>query len=516
MRLSLKPKAIFLRRSSQIVFLLIFTALFLSARDPLLTSIPTDLLLRIDPLAALIAMLSSRLLLTTFWPAIITIILSILLGRSFCGWVCPLGTTIDVTDRIIPKFKPRGASHWKYAVLIGLVITAIAGIQIIWLLDPLVIFTRTLTLTIYPLVGWGLGGILNLGLAWDPASGFANWIWGWFEGWLLPLKPFQTALLTTTLVFFAGILILEKFGRRYWCRVLCPLGALLGIISRYSPFGRKVSTECSACALCAQECRMGAIEPDFLSTRRAECILCLECSELCPAEATTYNWYFQEKGQAALNIGRRRALWVVGSSLLAAGAWRTGLMDRTATGYCIRPPGALREDEFLDTCLRCQECVKACSSTGGCLQPSALELGWGAIWTPRAHMREGYCEYSCTLCGQVCPSGALQKLTVADKKQKVIGLAYFDHSRCIPWATGDDCIVCEEHCPTSPKAIQFRKGTVDLAQEIRTGVKLPYVDTAKCIGCGICEYKCPIKGESAIRITNEGEQRTVKPRLLSL
>lgn len=122
-------------------------------------------------------------------------------------------------------------------------------------------------------------------------------------------------------------------------------------------------------------------------------------------------------------------------------------------------------------------------------------------------MREGYCEYTCTVCGRVCPSGAIKPLTEEAKKQKVIGLAYIDRSRCIPWERGVDCIVCEEHCPTPRKAIVFRSGDVVLHDETKTGVKLPYIDRTLCIGCGICETKCPVSGPSAIRITREGEQR---------
>jgi ferredoxin len=124
-------------------------------------------------------------------------------------------------------------------------------------------------------------------------------------------------------------------------------------------------------------------------------------------------------------------------------------------------------------------------------------------------MREGYCEYSCTLCGQVCPSGAIKPLIETAKKTTVIGLAYINRSRCIPWERGEDCIVCEEHCPVPKKAVIFRRGEVELPGGIKTGVKLPYVDRELCLGCGICETKCPVQGEAAIRITNEGEQRVV-------
>ena len=500
-----KIKTIHLRRLSQITFLLLFLFLFLQLRDPLYETIPPDLLLRVDPLAGAVVMIAGRTIISAFWLALIVLLLTFILGRSFCGWVCPLGTTLDLWNRLIPAGRRRGNRHWKYALLLGTILLAAISIQAIWLLDPLVIFTRSLALALYPLGAWGLGGLLGAAMSVPITEGPAYALWDLLAGWLLPLSPLQTAILSITLIVFIGILLLDQLGRRFWCRVLCPLGAMLGLISHLSPFGRKVEAECTSCTVCEENCRMAAIEEDYARTRRSECILCLECSELCPEEGTTYTWHRQSGGQETFSLGRRRVLGTLGASVVFAGVWRTQLKDRTADGYLIRPPGAIPEDRFLDICLRCEECVKACSSTGGCLQPSGAEYGWAGFWTPRARMREGYCEYGCILCGQVCPSGAILPLNEEVKKQTIIGTAYIDRSRCIPFERGEDCIVCEEHCPTPKKAILFREGTVELPGGAKTGVKLPYVDPDLCIGCGICEYKCPVPAEAAIRVIRIAE-----------
>lgn len=503
------PKAINVRRFSQILFLLIFLALFLIARDPLQKALPPDLLLRLDPLAGILVAIAGQVVQWLFWPALIVLALAFALGRSFCGWVCPLGTCLDGWNRMVPHGQRRGRHNWKYAILVATALLAFFSLQAVWLMDPLVTFNRSLTLVVYPLTLWGVNGVLGGAFSWRMTEGAGTFLWNTLDGWFLPTRPLQAAMLTTSLVIFAGILLLDHFGRRYWCRVLCPLGALLGLIARFSPFGRKVSEACTSCAQCGDECRMEAIESDFRRTRRAECILCLECKELCEPEATTYIWGWQPKGQAKLDLGRRQILGTMGAAVVIGGVWRTSLQNRADDGYLIRPPGAVAEDKFLDSCLRCQECVKACSSTGQCLQPSGWELGWDRIWTPRARMREGYCEYSCTLCGQVCPSGAIKPLSEEAKKKKVIGLAYINRSRCIPWERGEDCIVCEEHCPTPRKAILFRLGDVELPGAVKKGVKLPYIDRSLCIGCGICETRCPVQGESAVRVTRESEQREI-------
>ncbi|MBU1651456.1 4Fe-4S dicluster domain-containing protein, partial [bacterium] len=215
----------------------------------------------------------------------------------------------------------------------------------------------------------------------------------------------------------------------------------------------------------------------------------------------TFTWRYQKKGQEKFNFGRRRLMGTLGASVVLGAAWQTEFQPRANQQYLVRPPGAVEEDDFLDLCLRCEECVKACSSTGGCLQPSGTEFGWNGFWTPRARMRDGYCEFSCTLCGEVCPSGAIKALPVDLKQKKVIGLAVFEKSRCIPWEQNIECLVCEEHCPLPDKAIKFQ------LEEGRE--KLPFVDPLLCTGCGICETKCPVIGESAIRITSEKEQREV-------
>jgi ferredoxin len=471
--------------------------------------VPPDLLLRLDPLAGLVASVSARIMAAAFWPALILLVLAFALGRSFCGWICPLGTSLDGWNHILSPGKRRGQRRWKYIMLLALILLSLLSIQASWLLDPLVIFTRTLAVVIYPITVWGLNGLLGAAFNWRLTDRAALGLSDSLQGWLLPATTVPSALLVTTLSIFAIVLLLDQFGRRFWCRVLCPLGALLGLIARFSPFGRRVGSQCTSCTVCAADCRMEAIEEDFTRTRRGECILCLECSGSCPTEDTTYNWGRQRGGQEALNLGRRRTLGVLGTAVVIGGAWRSGLQNRAAQGYLIRPPGSVPEEKFLDLCLRCGECLKACSSTGRCLQPADLATGWEKLWTPTARMREGYCEYSCTLCGQVCPSGAIKPLTEARKKQTVIGLAYINRSRCLPWERGEDCIVCEEHCPVPKKAVIFRQGEVELPGAVKTGVKLPYVDRELCIGCGICEAKCPVQGEAAIRVTNEGELRQV-------
>jgi MauM/NapG family ferredoxin protein len=174
----------------------------------------------------------------------------------------------------------------------------------------------------------------------------------------------------------------------------------------------------------------------------------------------------------------------------------------------IRPPGALAENDFLEQCIRCGECMKICPT--GVLQPAMLEGGLEGLWTPVAKMNVAYCEYKCTMCTQVCPTDALQPLSLEKKQTLKIGLAYVDKNRCLPWAYDRPCVVCQEHCPLPEKAIRLEEVTVVNAKGSEVVVKRPHVDAELCIGCGICQDKCPVSDQAAIRVTSVGESRNFK------
>jgi len=180
----------------------------------------------------------------------------------------------------------------------------------------------------------------------------------------------------------------------------------------------------------------------------------------------------------------------------------------------LRPPGALEEKEFLARCVKCGECMKVCTTNG--LQPTLLEAGLEGIWSPLLVPRIGYCEFRCTLCGQVCPTGAIKRLPFEEKAKVKIGLAMIDKGRCLPWAHGRPCIVCEEVCPTPKKAIWLEVVRVRDRDGRNVTVMQPRVDLELCIGCGICEAKCPVLGRPAIAVTSLGESRSRDNQLLLL
>ena len=215
----------------------------------------------------------------------------------------------------------------------------------------------------------------------------------------------------------------------------------------------------------------------------------------------------KRKLRSKTKLSRRSILAAAGSGAAATLLLEVSpvVQGKTYNPALIRPPGSLPEKEFLTKCIRCGECMKVCPTNA--IHPTTLQAGLAGIWSPVIFARVGYCEYNCTLCGQVCPTGAIQELSLEEKQAVHIGTAYVVQSRCLPFAYQTECIVCEEHCPTPTKAIWLEEVTVRDREGNEKVVRQPYVDPELCIGCGICETKCPINDPAAIIVTSAGETR---------
>jgi polyferredoxin/formate hydrogenlyase subunit 6/NADH:ubiquinone oxidoreductase subunit I len=498
-----------LRRISQISFLLFFIFLFLVASYPLKIKIPVDLFLRMDPLIALSSIVSARAFINTFIWAFFVLALTIPLGRYFCGWVCPLGTTLDVTSFV---FKNKAGKSYpklryvKYMILIFLLIGALFSSQLFWFFDPIALLTRSITLSVWPIITLIFGTVFGLGFRVTSLQDWLSNLQNFFSSTLLPDQLTFFRMSGWALLIFLAILIAEFVSRRFWCRNLCPLGALFAFFSKFQIWRRRVTTDCTECGECQKICKMDAIKSDFRITDYGECIQCYDCVKDCPPHVTSINFKGENKPYQ-FDLGRRRVVTSAVAGLVSVGILKTNFISRNVTASLIRPPGSREESEFLDRCIRCHECVKVCSTSGRFLQPAFLEGGLEGMWTPVGAARYGYCEFNCTLCTQVCPTDAIHILDLETKKKTVIGLAYIDKNRCIPWYKNENCLVCQEHCPTSPKAIELKEERVIHFDGSERLVKRPYMREDLCIGCGICETKCPIAGKSAIIVTPQNEQR---------
>lgn len=513
-----------IRQTAQLILLLFFLYLFLNTAYPLRSPLSVEPLLRLSPVSALGTLLADRALEIKILWSLAVIGLTMLLGRFFCGWVCPMGTSIVLLERLIPRRRQRRGlaqcgtsqragprseptaystglarrrlSTVKYYVLGFLLVSALFSLSMFLLFDPLVLWARTTTLVLFPPLVFAVNLFVRF---FGPVAERIGWIG---LGYLSFAQPhFGWGLVT--LVLFAGIVAVGLVQSRFWCRNLCPLGALLGLFSRLGPLRvqitRRVSEICTNCALCSRRCPMGAIPEDFRSTWTAECIQCQTCAAVCPEGAISFGpGVRRTQVNRPLHLSRRALMYSGGAGLMLAATAGTGASKVVRDTHLVRPPGSLPEEHFLDRCVRCGACMKVCPTHG--LQPTFLESGWEGIWTAHLVPRIGGCEEQCALCGRVCPTGAIRSLPLEEKRFAKIGTAIIERRKCLAWEQLRLCLVCDEACPYD--AIEFRVVTDYIGT-----LQRPFVIEEKCIGCGLCEQKCPVGGEAAIRVDRMGEER---------
>ncbi|HEY65883.1 MAG TPA: 4Fe-4S binding protein, partial [Caldilineae bacterium] len=485
----------------QIVSFLLFLLLFMTAgRVPWP---PTDLYFLLDPLVGIAGMLASRHLLPTLLlGTFIALAVTLALGRVWCGWICPLGTTLDWTPGRQPRLDQCDPSpHWRQAkyFLLGLIlIMALMGSLTLLILDPITLLYRALATALWPGLVHLITGAESalyqvplLGVLIDAFEAAAR-------GPILPLYQPLYRGNVLVLSLLGLILALNAIRKRFWCRYLCPLGALLGLASKVAWLRRVVEEGCIDCHLCARACPMGTIDPARgHESDPSECTMCLDCVPVCLSSEQHFVGHWRPAAWRSYDPSRRQVLASAGAALALVGLFGAEPATGREHPYLIRPPGA-RENDFLAKCIRCGICMRVCPTSG--LQPSLGEAGWAGLWTPVLIPRLGYCDYACNACGQACPVGAIPPLSLEEKRQAVIGHAYIDRDRCIPWADLRDCIVCEEMCPIPDKAVVLEETEIRAPDGVVVRVRLPHVVRDQCIGCGICEYYCPLNGEAAIRV----------------
>ncbi|UCD70695.1 MAG: 4Fe-4S binding protein [Syntrophobacterales bacterium] len=510
------------RLISQVFFLILFLVLLIltSYRGSDEIRYPVRIFLEFDPLVGLITLLASHQIPLFLLLGLITLGFTFLFGRVFCGWVCPLGTINHAVGWLAPHSRdrfsiPRFLNYrLKYYILTFFLGASVLSLQWVGILDPISLLIRSMTLTVEPIFNRLVHGLFAL-LYFSNIDLITLWsepLYDFLKRSILSFRQphFHQGIMVGLL--FALILLLNLIQRRFWCTVLCPLGALLGVIARFSRFERLIDDSCNECGQCFTNCFHGQKEGLPRAWVKSECLVCGNCQDVCPERAVQFKTAtrssFISRGP---DLVRRNLIVSAFSGVVAVPLMRIRPGEGLPHPRLIRPPGALSEKEFLQRCIKCGECMKVCLTNG--LQPTLFEAGIEGIWSPILVSRVGYCQYYCTLCGQVCPSGAIRRLSQAEKVKTKIGLAFIDMNRCLPYAQGIPCIVCEEYCPTAKKAIWFEEALAIGRDGKKRSVKKPKVDIDLCIGCGICEFKCPVVDQPAIYVTSIGESRSEQNRL---
>ena len=510
-----------------------FRGSFSSAAEQVRMSWPVEAFVFADPFVALLALLSTHTVYRGLLWSLGIVVLTVVFGRVFCGWICPLGTLNHFISWLFPSRHGRGSrrveqnktrpvrQRVKYYLLYASVGAAVVGSGIGGVLDPICLAIRGIGLAVLPVAQYAAGSVAdaarNSGIG--PLETVAGGLADLLSSSVGPTRQPYVHVGWLIAVLFVIILVLNRFVPRFWCRVLCPLGALLGLLSRFSLFGmRKRSERCTDCNLCLNHCQ-GADSPQGgAKWRQDECHMCLNCEAACP-EAVIRFGFLPDRHETTRkpDTERRTALAAAAAGVALIPITRTAAsLEAAADERVIRPPGAVDEKEFLARCVRCGECMKVCPNNA--VHPAMFEAGLEGLWTPILIPRMGHCEQPCTLCGQVCPTGAISELTHKEKVGRPVrlGQAFIDRGRCLPWAMDTPCIVCEEVCPTSPKAIHIREVEVENRDGESVTLQRPYVDPTHCVGCGLCEARCPVNDLAAIRVSSVGETRDPENRMIIL
>jgi len=440
---------------------------------------------------------------------LIIILLTVLLGRVYCSTICPLGIFQDIISRIGKKFKKR--KKYKYLkprnilrnMILGLVIVSAIFFSMILLnlLDPYSLYGKFSSALFRP-VGVFFNNI------------FANILESRDIYFLYKKDQFPVhlgALLFVVPAFIAVMLMSWKYGRLY-CNTICPVGTLLGWISKLSIFRIDINTmNCIKCGKCAFECKSGCINVKDLSIDHSRCVTCFNCLTVCEDDAIDFNLHAfktANKNPAESIIhdkGRKKFIFATVTGLLSF----TGIKNLKALSvsnkdedpinknpttvpieknHTVSPPGSLSFNHFNELCTGCQLCVSQCPT--GVLQPSVNQYGLSGYMQPFMDYSANYCNYECTSCSKVCPTGAILEIDEARKKTTQIGKVHFIKDNCVVYTENTACGSCSEHCPTQAVRMVPYKGSLTI----------PETDNSICVGCGACEHACPTVPYKAIYV----------------
>lgn len=466
---------------------------------------------------------------------VVALLFTVLFGRVYCSAVCPLGILQDFISWISRKVKKKSryrfskAWNWVRYPLLGVVVLALlaSSMTLLTLLDPYSLFGRITTYLIKPVVVL----VNNLGAELLTRRGIYSWLYA------IDLPAAQWEVLGMSWVFVVLLIIMAWTRGRLYCNSVCPVGTFLGMLSRFSLVKIELDKkQCTQCGRCARVCKSECISIKEITVDASRCVTCFNCLTVCPEAATHYriratraiSSRSEDRSQGGGDgpaLSKRNFVALLGlttAAVVGSGTARESLAqgrhrhrhrhgkNKHGDGQyeqvpvikesAVSPPGSKSVERFNDLCTGCGLCVSACPTH--VLQPSFLQYGMAGMMQPHMDFSTGLCNFDCTVCGEVCPTGAILPITKETKHETQIGRVVYIRPNCIVKTDGTDCGACSEHCPT--KAVQM----MPFGE-----LFIPKVDPKICVGCGACEYACPVEGHKAIYVDgNRVHQLALKPK----
>ncbi len=444
------------------------------------------------------------------------LLLTLVFGRVYCSFICPAGIFQDIFIRFSGrgKLKKNKRKRWfsyhrpfnilRYALLgIATLLLLFGSTQILLYLDPYSNYGRIADNIIRPVI---IGG--NNLLA-DRLMAVDN-----YALYHISIYNITITSLIASIAIFLLFGILSIFKGRLFCNTLCPVGGLLSLFSRYSFFRISFDKEaCNNCGLCERSCKSECINSKEQTIDASRCVNCFNCLSSCKKRNAIHYRFAPVFKQPATNkinsqipannevSGSRRSFLALSGTILATAPLLHGCMGKQENGskaMPVLPPGARNQKRFSEKCTACHLCVAKCPSQ--IIRPATLEYGLGFLLKPELVYEHGYCNYECTICTDVCPNKALEKLTKEEKIQAQLGIAHFERELCVVYKDETDCGACSEHCPTQAVKMVPYKGSL----------RIPHVTPDICVGCGGCEYICPVRPGRAIHVVASAEQKHAK------
>lgn len=487
-----------IRIALAVLFFLPILLFFIDFTGKLPTQLHSLLSLQLVP-----ALLSLNLLVIN-----LGIILALFFGRIYCSTVCPLGVFQDIVSWKSRLFRKKSKKYHfdyskpqnilRYLILAITIIIFIAGSSsLILLLDPYSIFGRIITQLFRPLIIWG-----NDGLA-VTLNKMGN-----YSLYKVEQVSFVPLAFGVSLLFFLLTTIMSWFWGRLYCNTICPVGTALGFISKISIFHISIEeSSCNRCGACEKHCKSKCIDSTAKKVDDSRCVSCYNCVGTCKKGGIKYDIRYKNRRiqpvQNDVDNGRRTFLLASGAALTSVAFANTKKIisnnDTILSRKPIMPPGASNIDHFNTHCTGCQLCVSKCPMQ--VLKPAALQYGLTGITQPHlTFSTHVFCTYDCNICTTVCPTGALRKLPMEEKKLTQIGVAKFRKNKCVVYTKEKDCGACSEHCPT--QAVHMIP--------YKNGLTIPEVTENLCIGCGGCESICPVRPYQAIYVEGNSDQIKAK------